>query len=62
MLQFKYLLINGKYYRLVSDDGEVWWLAGSKERRELNARGPRYLYDWRKKGVIKSEAEKEKEG
>jgi len=58
----KWLIIAGRRYRLSSNNGWLWRLRWEYQRKKLNEPGLHELDYWRKKGVIKSEAEKEKEG
>ena len=53
------ITINSKCYRLISSDGKFWVLQWQFERQELKDWDAHYLDYWEKKGVIKSEAEKE---
>ena len=62
MFEILRITIDEKLYPLVSFDGQVWRLYWLCHQEKLKDSGAHYLDYWRKKGVIKSEAEKETEG
>ena len=55
MEQTKWLIIGDRFFKLVSDDGEVWRLYWPFHQKQLQAPGAHYLDYWRIKGVIESE-------